>query len=52
VRVVVSSDSIKKATATNHGNKKGDTAAGSADIAAAKAIRSDIADEMTSYGVK
>ena len=31
--------------------RKGDVAAGNDDIAAAKAIRSDIADEYTSYGI-
>jgi len=32
--------------------KKGDTAGGNADIASAKAIKADIADEYASYGIK
>jgi tetratricopeptide (TPR) repeat protein len=32
--------------------KKGDTAGGNADIASAKAIKADIADEYATYGVK
>ena len=33
-------------------NKKGDSVGGDADIAAAKAIKADIAEEFAGYGVK
>jgi hypothetical protein len=32
--------------------KKGDTVGGNADVASAKAIKADIADEYATYGVK